>query len=175
MTVYETYSLLKYAGTMVARQSEPSWELFIVADGPSKQEEAIAKETIRQIKKMTPKNQIHWLPLPRAKNCFGNVGRHAPLSLAAGKYVCWVNHDNVIAVDYLKVHRENFDRQSECISVVDIDLWVGNKYHGCYPRAFQRSKIDLLCFAVPTKTAIEVDAFGRKADSKIYRCRLERL
>jgi hypothetical protein len=53
------------------------------------------------------------------------------------------------------------------VSVVDIDLWKQDRYYGRYPRRLAASKIDLLCFAVPTELARRVDAFGG-ASSRVY-------
>lgn len=167
MTVFETYELLKRAGQSVIWQSNPSWELLVIADGPSSKEQEFAQSTIRQLILNRPENRIELHSLNLAPGCHGNVARNHALNLARGEYICWVNHDNLIHPEYLASHQYNFDQNPNCLSVVDIDLWIGNRYHGIYPRAFQRSKVDLLCFSMPTRTAKQINAFGGTA-SNVY-------
>ena len=72
------------------------------------------------------------------------------------------------------MHYRNIRRQPDCLSVVDIDLWKEDRYWGRFPRAYRCGKIDLLCYALPTRTARELKAFGAQtqhlyaADGKLF-------
>jgi hypothetical protein len=105
--------------------------------------------------------------LPRAEGSYGNVARNFALAHAAGEYVCWVNHDNLIFPQYLAAHAANIRKTPGCVSVVDVDYWINDRPHGRYPRRLARSRIDLLNYAVPLAVARQVDAFGG-ASSRVY-------
>ena len=167
MTVFGSFELLPRAMMNVCRQEYADWELLLVVDGPSPQGRFAPKTAVDQLRRHFPDKRIDIWELPRAEGCHGNVGRRFALDQAGGDYVCWVNHDNLIAPSYLAVHAANIEKTPGCLSVVDVDLWVGDRYHGVYPRRLARSKIDLLCFAVPLATAKEVDAFGGTI-AKVY-------
>lgn len=167
MTVFETFPLLPRAMNCVARQSCGEWELLVVADGAVPAGAFSPRRLVQQMQRRCPGKRIEFRQEPRAEGCYGNVARHRALELARGEYVCWVNHDNLIASDYLEAHRENIHAEPGCLSVVDIDLWKQDRYHGVYPRRFAASNIDLLNFAVPLETARQVQAFG-PAMQQIY-------
>lgn len=167
MTVFQPWELLPRAITCVLRQEHPHWELLLVVDGPPPRGPFAPKKVVEQLRRHSPGRRIELFELPRAEGCYGNAGRNFALEKARGDYVCWVNHDNLISPGYLAAHAKNVEKQPGCLSVVDVDLWVGDRYHGVYPRRFARSRIDLLCFAVPLPTAREVNAFGDEAQ-RIY-------
>jgi glycosyltransferase involved in cell wall biosynthesis len=162
MTAFEPFELLPRALCCVLAQSHLEWELVVVVDGPPPG--AFAPERlVGQLGACFGTRRVEVHHLPRAEGCYGNVARNFGLGRVRGDYVCWVNHDNLIAPAYLEAHRENVEKSPGCVSVVDIDLWQGDRYHGRYPRRMAASNIDLLCFAVPTTLARRVDAFGGKA------------
>jgi hypothetical protein len=167
MTVFEPFELLPRAMMNVCRQEYADWELLLVVDGPAPKGRFSPKTAADQLRRHFPGKRIDIWELPRAEGCYGNAGRRFALDHAGSDYVCWVNHDNLIAPRYLAAHAANIEKTPGCLSVVDVDLWVGDRYHGVYPRRFARSKIDLLCFAIPLATAREVDAFGGTA-AKVY-------
>jgi glycosyltransferase involved in cell wall biosynthesis len=167
MTVFETFSLLPRALSCVAQQTLADWELLVVVDGPAPLREFAPLHLVRQMRKALPRRRIDVWELPRSEGCHGNVGRNFALDQARGDYVCWVNHDNLIAPGYLAAHQENIDRRPGCLSVVDVDLWKRDRFHGRYPRRYAASQIDLLCFAIPLAVAREVNAFGG-AMSRVY-------
>ena len=160
MTAFKTFSLLPRALTCVLQQEDPDWELLLMVDGPAPREQYAPRRLVDQLQRRRPQCRIELHELPRAAGCFGNAARHAGMLRATGDYVCWVNHDNLIAPRYLAAHAENFASTPECVSVVDIDLWKHDRYFGRYPRAFRCGRIDLLCFAVPLAAARRVNAFG---------------
>jgi len=160
MTVFETWDFLPRAIGCVLQQQYPHWELILVVDGPSPAELPGPAAMLRQLRRCRFPQRIELLELPRAEGCWGNVGRRAGLDAARGEYVCWINHDNLIAPRYLSAHAENIARCDPCVSVVEIDLWQRHRYRGRFPRRLQRSRIDLLCYSIPTATAREVEAFG---------------
>ena len=167
MTVFEPYALLPRALACVLAQTHAEWELLVIVDGPAPRRGFAPKRVVGQLHARFGERRVEVRHLPRAAGCYGNVGRSAGLSEARGEYVCWVNHDNLIAPDYLAAHHENAKRTPGCVSVVDIDLWKGDRYYGCFPRRLAASKIDLLCFAVPTELARRVNAFGGNA-ARVY-------
>lgn len=160
MTVFRPFELLPRALNCLFRQQYTDWELLLVVDGPAPEGPFAPRRCLEQMRRRLPGRRLQLWHLPRAEGCYGNVGRHHGLRQARGDYICWVNHDNLISPQYLSAHAENIRKRPGCLSVVDVDLWVGDRYHGVYPRALARSRIDLLCFAVPVETARRVDAFG---------------
>ena len=163
MTVFESWHFLPRALSCVMQQDYPHWELILAVDGPAQPGPFSPQQLVHQVRRQTAPRRVEILSLPRAEGCFGNVGRHRALDHATGDYVCWVNHDNLIAPQYLSAHARNVAESPGCLSVVDIDLWKQGRYFGRYPRRFAVNQIDLLCFAVPLATARAVNAFGGDA------------
>lgn len=166
-TVFEPLLLLPRLIACVSQQTHRDWELLLFVDGPSPRGAFHPRRILTQARKCCPEQRIELWELPRAAGCFGNIGRHEGLKHARGAYVCWVNHDNLIAPEYLAAHCENIERRPGCLSVVDVELWKRDRYYGRYPRRFACGGIDLLCFAVPLATAQSVNAFGGEM-SRIY-------
>lgn len=160
MTAYDTWSLLPRALSTIVQQEWRDWELLLVSDGPAPTGAYSPHRLLRQIERRLPGRRLELWELPAAPGCFGNRGRNFALAHARGEYVCWVNHDNLLAPRYLAAHAENAGRVAGCVSVVDIDYWKDDVYHGRYPRALRQSRIDLLNFAVPLELARSVNAFG---------------
>lgn len=160
MTAFEPWLLLPRALACVGQQTHSVWEVIVAVDGPCPDGPDDPRRVIQSFRQHHPRHSIELLELPRAAGCFGNVGRNVALSRGTGDYVCWVNHDNLIAPDYLATHAENIRSQPGCISVVGIEYWTGGTCHGSFPRQLARSKIDLLNFSVPMDLARRVQAFG---------------
>lgn len=160
MTVYEPWELLPRALACLGQQTWPYWELWLLIDGPCPTGEYDPRRIVHSFRRHQPQHAVELCELPRAAGCFGNVSRHAGLKFATGDYVCWINHDNLIAPDYLATHAANIAQSPGCVSVVGIDYWRGGVCHGPFPRALSRSRIDLLNFSVPTTLARQVQAFG---------------
>lgn len=167
MTVFETWEFFPRALSCVLQQTDPDWELLIVVDGPAPEELPGPRAVLRALERWKIPQRIEVIELPRAEGCWGNVGRARGLQMATGDYVCWINHDNLIAPNYLSAHRENLERTPRCVSVVDIDLWQRHVYRGRFPQQLRRSRVDLLSLAVPVDVAREVAAFG-PAMERIY-------
>ncbi len=99
----------------------------------------------------------------RRPGAWGNIARNIGLKQATGEHVVWVNHDNIIFPGYLEAHAKNFEAEPNCVSVVNIELNTKNYWARCLPKEpIKRSHIDLMNFAMPTKVAIEIDAFGEQ-------------
>ena len=160
MTVYDTWHFLSRALAGVMQQQECDWELLVVSDGPAPHGAFAPVRMLKQLERRMPGRRLEFWELPRAAGCWGNRGRNFALQHARGEYVCWVNHDNLLSPNYLAAHALNIAKCPGCVSVVNIDYWKNDVYHGRYPRALARSRIDLLNFAVPLETACEVKAFG---------------
>lgn len=177
MTVFGTYEFLPRGVACLMDQSYGEWELLVVSDGPvprmdskggkNREGKFGPRRVLEPLRMMFPEKRIEFFELDRAEGCWGNRGRAYGLQEARGEYVCWVNHDNLIGRDYLKQHAENVARRPGCLSVVDIHLWIGDRYRGRYPRAYRCGRIDLLCYAIPCETARRVEAFG-SAMERIY-------
>ena len=167
VSVFEPFALLPRALSCVLAQTHADWELLVVVDGPPPRKGFAPKRIVGQLAARFGGRRFEAHHLPRAAGCYGNVARSFGLQLARGDYVCWVNHDNLIAPAYLEAHRENIEKTPGCVSVVDVDLWKGDRYHGRYPRRMAKSRIDLLCFAVPAELARRVDAFAGRS-SRVY-------
>lgn len=167
MTVFEPWEFLPRGLACVMQQAWSDWELLLVVDGPSPEGRFSPWRAADQIRRACPGRRIELFELPRAEGCWGNASRRYGLQQATGEYVCWVNHDNLIAPRYLAAHAENITKTPRCVSVVDIDLWQHDRYQGRYPRALRRSRIDLLNFAVPRDVALTGDAFG-PAMERVY-------
>lgn len=174
MTLYETYHFLPRAFAGVMQQNYANWELILVSDGPAAREKYDPRRIFRTLQRGFPSNRAEFHELPRAPGCYGNAARAFGLTRAEGDYVCWVNHDNLISPDYLRTHARNIRRRPGCLSVVDIDLWKEERYRGRFPRGYRCGKIDLLCYALPTEIARELEAFGPEverlyaADGKLF-------
>ena len=167
MTVFKPYELLPRAVACVMQQEHPAWELLMMLDGSAPTGRFSPRRIAARINRHLGSERIAVHELPRAAGCHGNVARFEALQHARGDYVCWVNHDNLIVPRYLSAHAENFREEPRCVSVVDVDLWKQDRFYGTYPRRLARSRIDLLCFAVPLETAREINAFG-DAMSRVY-------
>lgn len=166
MTVFVPWELLPRALACVMQQRYRYWELLVVVDGPGPDAGYQPRRLIRQLQQSLSQ-RCEILELPRAAGCFGNVGRRQGLDHVRGDYVVWVNHDNLLTPDYLATHAENIARSPGCLSVVGIDYWRGDRYHGQLPRRLACGQLDLLCYAVPRATALQVNAFGGDA-STVY-------
>lgn len=167
MTVYDTLHFLPRALACVQLQDHPQWELLVVLDGPARDDRYSPSRLLDSLRRRLPKRRLECWEVPRAEGRFGNAARHFALQHAAGDYVCWINHDNLVFPNYLSAHAANVSKTPGCVSVVDVDFWKDERYHGRYPRALSRSRIDLLNFAVPLTAARAVDAFGGDME-KVY-------
>ena len=101
MTVFDTFPLLARAMSCVAWQTVADWELLIVVDGSGPVDTFAPRHLAKQMRRAVPGRRVDVWELPRAEGCFGNVGRAFALEHARGEYVCWVNHDNLIAPGYV--------------------------------------------------------------------------
>ena len=160
MTAFDTYCFLPRAIACVLQQEHVDWELLLVCDGPTPSDDFDPERMLARARRRAPGRRMECWRLPRAEGCYGNVARRFALEQATGDYVCWVNHDNLIAPRYLAAHAENIRKSPGCVSVVDIAYWRNAVPHGPFPRALRRSRIDLLNFAAPTELCRRVDAFG---------------
>ena len=157
MTVFETWALFPRALECVLSQSEREWELLVVSDGPC---DASVHAAIRSTRARWRGRRVEVCETERADGCWGNRGRALGLALARGERIVWVNHDNLIAPEYLATHVALDARRPGCVGVVDIELWQQGRSRGRYPRGYRTSRIDLLNYSLPVGLAREIDAFG---------------
>ncbi len=166
-SLFGGFDLLARMGACLVAQRHSDWEWVVVIDGGDPDEVKQVRALQREFALQAPHQPLRVFSVPRAEGCYGNVARQFGLQQATGRYVCWVNHDNLIWPDYLTTHAVAFERDAAAISVVDIWLWKGGRNHGRFPRGFARSQIDLLCWAMPTELARTVDAFS-SAEAQEY-------
>jgi glycosyltransferase involved in cell wall biosynthesis len=89
---------------------------------------------------------------------WGNPERYIGLNKAKGRYITWLSADNLVYPNYVKNHLTNFNGL-DCISIINTDHWKDG-YWGVLPTRLQLGSMDMLNFALPTKLAKEIDAFG---------------
>ncbi len=159
MSAWEPWNLTEHALMCVWLQSHKNWELILVCDGEPDENVRLVH---RRFQKRCP-GRSKLIVADRRPGCWGNIARNIGLKQAKGDHVVWVNHDNLIFPGYLEAHANNFTKEKNCISVVNIELTTKNYWLGVYPKdPIKRSHIDLLNFAMPTSVAIEIDAFGEQ-------------
>jgi len=161
MSAFTPWWPIEYSLACVVAQSHEDWELLVVPDGDP---DEFARSQVEKIVRKW-KYRVRLLDCQRREGCWGNVARNTGTHEATGRYICWVNHDNLIFPDYLKRHMSNFREMKDGngISVVPIDLKSKGNHLGRYPKGRLRlGGIDLLNFAMPTNVAQEIDAFGEK-------------
>lgn len=162
MTLFDTCHFLPRALMGLLRQEHEAWELLIAQDGPLTDEQTRAfspRRVLEEVADLAGEHRLELFVLPRAEGCVGNVGRRRLLKQAVGDYVCWVNHDNLIAPRYLAAHAENVVAEPGCLSLVRIDYWKGGRFRGTLPPAkgpLSYGNVDLLNFALPLTTAREL-------------------
>lgn len=167
MTLFETPHFLPRAISTLLQQTNSDWELILVSDGPFPDSPYHPEKLKKNLLTFHPELRWRNFETAAAPGCFGNRARHFGLQQANGNYICWVNHDNLILPNYLEAQQENITRTPDCLSLVDIELWQNHLYRGRFPKALRRSRIDLLNIALPRKTALEIDAFGKQVE-RIY-------
>lgn len=96
---------------------------------------------------------------PKVNTC-GFRQRAEGITHATGKYLVWLNADNLIYRDYLQSHGNNFAKSPDCVSVVNIHYWLTHDYWGVLPRQLACGHVDLLNYSLPKELAIKVNAFG---------------
>lgn len=89
----------------------------------------------------------------------GNKEQRIGLDMANGRYITWLNIDNLVYPHWLLSHKKQINC-AKIISIVNIDYWLEGIYDGILPRSLEKGHIDLLNFAVPVKWARQADAFG---------------
>ena len=104
---------------------------------------------------------------PGAAGPWGHALRRQGLAMAAGKYVCWVSHDNLLHPHYLAAHAAHAAKADPCVSLVAADYWdrltyLGRRPDGAGPPA--PGSFDLVSLALPAKEAAEAGAFAAKYD-----------
>lgn len=90
----------------------------------------------------------------------GNRERSLALRQAMGSYVTWLSIDNLVYPNWLSCHFENFQKNPDLMSFVNIDYFRHGHYYGKLPTSIAYSGVDLLNLALPTDLAREIDAFG---------------
>lgn len=76
-------------------------------------------------------------------------------------YIVWLSGDNIVFPEWLLNHARNFEKNPNCISVINTHhLWRSDGYRGILPRQLVYGQVDRLNYALPTKLARDIDAYG---------------
>jgi glycosyltransferase involved in cell wall biosynthesis len=161
MSVFEPWNVAEYALACVNLQKHQNWELIVCYDGEPHD------SVLLQVKKISRMclGRVREIRCSRRPGCWGNPARNEGTHAARGKWIVYVNHDNVIFPDFLSRHFGILStyHNGNGISVVPIELKAKGRYLGKYPKdPIRVSHIDLMNFAMPTHIAQQVDAFGEK-------------
>lgn len=173
-TVFERANLFPHLLWTVLQQSRRDWELLVLEDG----EHPRVRQCVAQLHERSPETTAS-VTLAAMTGQQGRVGRFGNplrrrgLDLARGRYVCWVNHDNLLSPLYLEAHARNLERQPEGVSLVNVDYFAQEMYPmGKTPRgwhdldALEQSDLDLLNFCVPVAAARAAAMFAPEHDGK---------
>lgn len=166
MSVYEPWGITERALACVYAQAYANWELIVCYDGPPGSDASVQ---VRKLERLCPR-RVREIYCSRRPGCWGNPARNEGTHAARGKWIVYVNHDNIIFPGYLTRHAEILTSftNGQGISVVPIQLKAKGNYLGLYPKdPIRISHIDLMNFAMPTHVAQQVDAFGERY-SKVY-------
>lgn len=166
MSAFAPWDKIEYALGCVYAQTYQNWELIVCYDGAP---DHIAEHQVKKISRLCP-GRVRDKVCPRRHGCWGNLARNAGTHEAKGRWIVYVNHDNLIFPDYLERHAKILKdfRGGSGISVVPIELKAKGNYLGLYPKdPVKMSHIDLLNFSMPTAIAQQVDAFGERY-AKVY-------
>ena len=200
MTVYEREELFLHALYTVIQQNYSNWELIVIADGPHPNIER-AVDLVKQDKyqafwdraNLCDRISYHEVPKSPA-GTVGNPLRRLGLELATGDYICFVGHDCLIDINYLRTHKALIDKKNEtCVSVVSVLYWTiwPNKqvmyadapncspeipeFVGRIPWSFtgkidmstaESGEADLTCFCFPVVEARQVGVFSPDLDEE---------
>ena len=146
-------ALLYRAIKCVQNQSDPSWELIIVSDGPSESNRLL-------VKRFADDSRISYLELPAPCYHFGHPSRDLAIRASKGTFVYSLNEDNVISIDFVKeMFQPDFDIVTCAVRMND---WERNNII-CSDvndfvldgRVFKEARIDIGSFIVKTKIAIK--------------------
>ena len=172
-TVFERANLFPHLLWSVLQQTFEDWELVVLEDG----EHPRVRQAVDHLRERVPEttHNVTLVPMfgPQGRvGKYGNPLRRRGLELARGRYVCWVNHDNLLHPGFLKAHMRNFEDQPEGVSLVNVDYFTQEMYYmGKTPRgwrgieALEAGDLDLLNFAVPAQAAREHGLFAPAHDA----------
>lgn len=162
ITVYATDQVfLPRALTCLRAQQFQDFEVIVVVDGD---EPLHPYEPERLCKGFLPARVVY---RPRSRTT-GFRERYHGLGLAQGRYIAWLNVDNLVFPDWLARHHTNAIRQPGAVSVVHIHYWHLAEYWGVFPRELAYGQMDLLNYAVPVELARRVEMFGPQEEALTF-------
>jgi glycosyltransferase involved in cell wall biosynthesis len=162
INVYESHQMyLPRALTGLMNQTFKSFELIVVVDG----EKPLSPFDPRELCRQTVPGEVVYRS---RSNTDGNRERRHALSLARGKYIMWLNSDNLVYPDWLQNHYSNVSQSIGSISVVNIQYWRNDEFRGKLPRSLACGEMDLLNFALPLDLAKRLDTFGPDVEHLRY-------
>lgn len=172
MTLFKRVELFPHALQSLLWQTHQEWELLVLEDGAHPHARQAFRVLVGDNPGLARRARYVECPLPAgAAGPWGHALRRQGLAMAAGEYVCWVSHDNLLHPEYLQLHRENVRPGVPCVSLVPVDYWAGCWYDRRLPPAWGKGvrpavgDLDLVNMCVPTRAARAVGAFAEPHDA----------
>jgi len=150
-------AFLPRALTSLLNQRFSNFELIIIVEG----ETPLNPYDPRQLCRQTIPARIEYRP---SSHTSGNRERNFGLSLAHGRYILWLNADNLVYPDWLENHYANLASNSGAISIVNIQYWRNELFRGKLPIRLACGEMDLLNFALPLELATSLSVFGPEVE-----------
>ncbi len=158
VTVYAGDQIfLPRAMTGLLNQTFKDFEVIVVVDG----EEPLVPYDPNVVCGRTVPATVDYRP---RSNTIGFRERHHGMGLAKGRYIAWLNVDNLIYPHWLGCHYENVVGREGAVSVVNIHYWRWQQFRGVLPTALAHGHIDLLNYALPLDLAKRLDVFGPETE-----------
>jgi hypothetical protein len=158
ITMYEKDQIfLPRAMTGLLNQSFRDFEVIVIVDGEKPLD---PYDPARICRKLFPA-QVVYRP---QSNTIGFRERNYSLERTQGKYITWLNVDNLVYPNWLQNHHENLRDNPSTISVVNIHYWQKQDYWGVLPRALAYGELDLLNYTLPRELARRLNVFGPEVE-----------
>jgi hypothetical protein len=183
LTVSRRVEFLPHALQCIAWQTYPGWKLIVLEDGVHLAARGIVASWLKAHPAFQRTTRYFECVQPSGIcGPWGHPLRRKALEMASTSYICWLNHDNLIAPSYLQRHSESIAKAPSkmCVSLVDVDYWNGRHFVKRLPdckstapvalppedvRSLRIGDLDLLNIALPVEPARTVGAFSEKYDN----------
>jgi hypothetical protein len=162
ITLFERDQIfLPRALTCLLNQAFRDFEVLVAVDG----ETPLRPYDPERLCGQTMPGRVVYLP---RSNTIGFRERHHSLGLAQGKYIAWLNVDNLVYANWLQNHHDNVRDAEGAISVVNVQYWLRQDYWGVLPRKLAYGEMDLLNYALPLALARRQNVFGPDVENIPY-------
>ncbi|GJL65532.1 MAG: hypothetical protein NPIRA05_05030 [Nitrospirales bacterium] len=115
---FNAESYLEDALTSVAQQSYSNWELLLVNDGSTDRSREIALDFASK-----DRSRVHYLEHAGVRNLGKSTSRNLGISRAKGKYLCFLDADDVFMADKISRQVQIFDEYPNVTMVFGNTLW----------------------------------------------------